>query len=162
MREDPQTLTVKASVRHWRICTSETMHALPDPAHPDQAVLQNVPFFVDGLHFGDVVRLGPPDELGIRPIEAVVTTSGHVRFLALTGPLAIPELADHLEDTFPEYALRTEGDGEYFLAVSVHPDLDPDDVAFEMILWFEEHGVLPGADSIGISEATESEIGPLR
>jgi hypothetical protein len=40
--------------------------------------------------------------------------------------------------------------------------LDPDDVAFEVILWFEEHGVLPGDDSIGISEATESEVGPLR
>jgi hypothetical protein len=90
MREEPQTLTVMAPVPHWRICTSETMHALPDPAHPDQAVFQNVPFFVDGLNFGDVVRLGPPDELGVRPIEAVVTTNGHVRFLALTGPLAIP------------------------------------------------------------------------
>ena len=40
----------------------EVMTALADPADPDQAVLVNVPFLVDGLNFGDLVRLGEPDE----------------------------------------------------------------------------------------------------
>lgn len=35
------------------------MHALPDPADPDQAVLDNVTFFVDGLNHGpDRARRG--------------------------------------------------------------------------------------------------------
>jgi Domain of unknown function (DUF4265) len=161
MRENQQTLTVSARVRYPSVCSSESMHALPDPSDPDQAVIQNVPFFVDGLNFGDLVGLGPPDEMGIRPIEAVVTPSGHVRFLALTAPLPAADLFDHLHGMFPEYAVRIEGDGEGLLAISVHPDLDPDDVAFEVTLWFEEHGVLPGDDSIGISEMLGSEIGPL-
>ena len=70
MRERQQTFVVRGHVREPSIGGSETIHALPDPADPDQAVIQNVPFFVDGLNFGDIVRLGPPDDIGVRPIEA--------------------------------------------------------------------------------------------
>ena len=102
-----------------------------------------------------------PDEIGIRPIEAIVAPSGHRRFLALTGPLSAPELVEHLCDIFPEYGIQTES-GEGLLAVSVHPDLDPDEVAFEVVLWFEEQGVLPSDHSVGITEPLASEVGPLR
>jgi hypothetical protein len=159
--EESRTFAVNAAVSYPSICSTESMHALPDPADPAQAVIQNVPFFVDGLNFGDVVLLGPPDALGIRPIEEIVTPSGHVRFLAVTGPLSADELFEHLYDTFPEYALHIEGHGDGLLAISVHPDLDPDDVAFEVILWFEEHGVLTDDDIAGITELITSEVGPI-
>jgi hypothetical protein len=160
MREDAQTLTVRGHVRHQTFCSSETMDALSDPADPDQAVIQNVPFFVDGLNFGDVVRLGPSDDIGIRPIEAVVIPSGCVRFLVVTGPLSESELADHLSDLFPPHAVRIET-GEGLLAVSVHPDLGPQEAVFEVFDWFEAQGVPPGDDSVGVSHLLESEVGPL-
>ena len=31
----------------------------------------------------DLVRIGPPDHIGVQPIEAVVEASGHVRFLLI-------------------------------------------------------------------------------
>ena len=161
MREREKTVTVSARVSYPSTCSSETMHALPDPADSDQAVIQNVPFFVKGLNFGDVVGLGVADDLGIRRIEAVVTPSGHARFLVLTGPLSITDLDAHLHDIFPSYALRIEGSGDGLLAVSVHPDLDPEDVSYEVILWFEEQGLVPEDEDIGISEPVESQIGPL-
>jgi hypothetical protein len=161
VRRDQQTFTVRGFVRDAALCSSETMHALPDPADPDQAVIQNVPFFVDGLNFGDLVRLGPPDQNGIRPIEAVVERSGHVRFLVLIGPLSGGELIDHLHDLFPEYALSIEGHDDLLLSVSVHPDLEPDAVAFEVVLWFDDQGIPPDDESVGITDRYESEVGPL-
>jgi Domain of unknown function (DUF4265) len=160
MKEEHQTLTVRGHVRHQTFCSSETMYALPDPADPDQAVIQNVPFFVDGLNFGDVVRLGPRDDIGIRPIESVVIPSGCVRFLVVTGPLSESDLADHLTGLFPSHMVRVEtGDG--LLAVSVHPDLEPQEAVFEVFDWFEAKGVPPGDDSVGVSHLLESEVGPL-
>jgi hypothetical protein len=160
MREEQQTLTVRGHVRHASTCSSETLHALPDPTDPHQAVIQNVPFFVDGLNFGDVVRLGPPDDIGIRPIEAVVIPSGCVRFLVVTGPLSESDLVDHLCDLFSSHAVRVEI-GEGLVAVSVHPDLEPEEAVFEVFDWFEAQGVPPGDDSVGVSHLLESEIGPL-
>ena len=160
MRKEQQTFVVRGHVRDPLICGSETMHALPDPAEPDQAVIDNVPFFVDGLNFGDIVRLGRPDDIGIRPIEAVIIPSGCIRFLVAHGPLAAEDLVDRLYGLFPLPMVHIErGDG--LLAVSVHPDLDPEEVAFEVILWFEERGTDPDGDIAGISEFFESEAGPL-
>jgi hypothetical protein len=160
MREEQQTLTVRGRVRHQTFCSSETMHALPDPADPDQAVIQNVPFFVDGLNFGDIVRLGPADDIGIRPIEGVAVPSGCVRFLVVIGPFLEADLIDDLADHFGFPAVRAES-GEGLISVSVHPDLEPDEVAFEVILWFEERGANPDDHGVGISEFFESEVGPL-
>jgi uncharacterized protein DUF4265 len=160
MREEPQTLIVGGFVRYPTVCSRETMHALPDPADPDQAMIQNVPFFVDGLNFGDVVRLGPPDDIGIRPIEAVVIPSGCVRFLVLTGPLPEPDLVEHLSDLFPAPEVRAES-GEGLVAVSVHPDLEPEEAVYEVFDWFEARGIPPGDESVGVSHLFESEIGPL-
>jgi hypothetical protein len=160
MREEQQTLTVRGNVRHPSICSTETMHALPDGADPNQAVMQNVPFFVDGLNFGDVVRLGPPDEVGIRPIEAVVIPSGCVRFLALTGPLRQSDLVEHLYGLFQPPLIRIET-GEGLISVSVHPDLEPEAPVYEVFDWFEARGIPPGDESVGVSNVFESEIGPL-
>ena len=160
MREEPQTLTVRGFVRQSSICSSETMHALPDPADPDQAMIQNVPFFVDGLNFGDVVRLGRTDDIGIRPIEAVVIPSGCVRFLVVTGPLSESDLIEDLSEIFPPHQVRIES-GEGLISVSVHPDLEPEEAVYEVFDWFEERGVPPGAESVGVSELFESAIGPL-
>ena len=160
MREEQQTFVVRGHVRDRSICGSETMHALPDPADPDQAIIQNVPFFVDGLNFGDVVRLGRPDDIGIRPIEAVVIPSGCVRFLVVIGPLSGEHLVEHLYELFPLPMVRIES-GDGLLAVCVHPDLDPHEVVFEVFDWFELQGVPPGDEIVGVSELFESEIGPL-
>ena len=54
----------------------ETMHALPDPADPAQAVIQNVPFFIDGLNFGD---LSSGDLKPVIPCDKV-----QFRFLGIT------------------------------------------------------------------------------
>jgi hypothetical protein len=160
VREEPQTLTVRGYVRPPSICSSETMHALPDPADPDQAVIDNVPFFVDGVNFGDIVCLGPPDDIGIRPIEGVVVPSGCIRFLVILGPLCGDDLIEHLYDLFSLPMVRIEG-GHNLLAVSVHPDVDPEEVAFEVVLWFEEKGIDPVNETVGITEFFESEVGPL-
>ncbi len=162
MSRDQDTVTVRAPARRYAPCSSETMHALPDPADPDQAVLQNVPFFVDGLNFGDVVRLGAPDEIGIRPIERVVVPSGHLHFLILLGSLSASNLIVHLGENFPEYAIRTEGDGDGLLSVSVHPDLEPEEVVYAVFDWLEVQDLPPGDDSVGVTNLFESEIGPLR
>jgi Domain of unknown function (DUF4265) len=161
MREEPGTLIVSGRARYPSRGSRETMHALPDPADPDQAVIVNVPFFVNGLNFGDVVRLGRSDDIGIRAIEEIVIPSGHTRFLALTGFLSAPDLVDRLHHAFPSYALRIEGDGDGLLSVSVHPDLVPDDVVYEVFDWFEEEGVPPGDESVGVTSLFESEVGPL-
>jgi hypothetical protein len=160
MRERPQTVTVRGFVRQRAICSSETMHALPDPADSGQAVIQNVPFFVDGLNFGDVVRLGPPDEIGIRPIDAVVIPSGCVRFLVVTGLHCESDLVAHLACLFSPHEVRMEI-GEGLISVSVHPDREPEEVVFEVFDWFEQQGVPPGDDSVGVSNLFESEVGPM-
>jgi len=161
MREEQQTLIVRGHARYPSAGSSETMDALPDPADPDQAVIVSVPFFVNGLNFGDLVCLGPPDDIGIRPIEGIVIPSGHTRFLALTGFLSAPDLVDRLHHAFPSYALRVEGDGEDLLSVSVHPDLLADDVVYEVFDWFEEEGIPPGDESVGVTSLFASEVGPL-
>jgi hypothetical protein len=161
VRRGDRTITVSGMARQPSSCSRETMHALPDPSDPDQAVIQNVPFFVDGLNFGDIVLLGPSDQLGIRPIEGVVMPSGHTRFLVLTGDLSAPDLTAHLYEVYPEYALRIEGHDVELLSVSVHPDLDPEDVVFEVFDWFVDEGVPTGDESVGVSPLFESEVGPL-
>lgn len=161
MRQEQGTLIVSGRASYPSTAERETMHAFPDPADPDQAVIVNVPFFVNGLNFGDVVRLGKPDEIGIRPVEAIVIPSGHTRFLALTGFLSAPDLVDRLHHAFPSYALRIEGDGEGLLSVSVHPDLVPDEVVYEVFDWFEEEGIVPGDESVGVTSLFESRVGPL-
>jgi hypothetical protein len=160
VRREQQTLLVRGHVQHQAFCSSETMHALLDPADPNQAVIQNVPFFVDGLNFGDVVRLGQPDEAGIRPIEAIVAASGCVHFTVLMGELPETDLMRHLAGLFHPYAVRTEpGDG--LLAVSVHPDLDPVNVVHAVFDWFEELVPPPADDLFGVSRIFETEVGPV-
>jgi hypothetical protein len=107
---------------------AEVLHAAPDPADPDQAVLVNVPFLVDGLNFGDLVRLGRADDRGVRPILEVVMASGCVHVLVAAGEDYARELVDELEELFPAYALRVEGADHELLSLSIHPDLDPDEV----------------------------------
>jgi hypothetical protein len=107
---------------------TEVMHAAPDPADPDQAVLVNVPFLVDGLNFGDLVRLGPEDDCGVRPILEVAIPSGCVHALVAAGEDCASQLVAELEELFPAYALRIEGAHGDLLSVSIHPDLDPDEV----------------------------------
>ncbi|HEY7266874.1 MAG TPA: DUF4265 domain-containing protein [Solirubrobacterales bacterium] len=160
MRGEQPTLTVSAIVRHVPFCSGETMQALPDPADPNQAVIQNVPFFVDSLNFGDLVRLGPADEMGIRPVEEIVTPSGCVHFTVLTGELPQADLVAYLSDLFHPYAVRIES-GESLLAVSVHPDLEPEEVVYCVFDWFEDLEPPPAEDAFGVSPLFESEVGPL-
>jgi hypothetical protein len=107
---------------------TEVMHAAPDPASPDQAVIVNVPFMVDGLNFGDLVRVGPEDECGVRPIIEVVVPSGCVHVLVAGPPEGARDLIGELEELFPTWALRIENGNDTLLSMSIHPDLDPDDV----------------------------------
>jgi hypothetical protein len=107
---------------------NEVMHAMPDPASPDQAVLANVPFMVDGLNFGDLVRVGPEDECGVRPILEVVVPSGCVHVLVAADPDGAGDLIAELEKLFPSWALRIENGDGTLLSMSIHPDLDPDEV----------------------------------
>jgi hypothetical protein len=160
MSHHHETLDVRGHVRGSAICSSETMQALPDPADRKQAVIQNVPFFVDAVNFGDVVRLGPPDQTGIRPIEAVVIPSGCIHFVVLVGTLSEARLTDHLTQLFPSPRVRIES-GHGLLAVSVHPDLAPEEVVYEIFDWFERQEPSPGDDDFGVTNLFESEVGPL-
>src|SRR3954451_25424272 len=138
---------------------TEVMDALPDPAHPHQAVLLNVPFLVDGLNYGDIVRLGPEDAVGVRPITEVVLASGHVHMLAATEEREALDLVAHLERTFPAYALRIEGAHAHLLSVSVHPDLDPEDVQAAIEEWLgHEFG---DDESLAVGPPCETAVGPL-
>src|SRR5687768_7047835 len=87
---------------------SEVMHALPDPSDPDQAVLVNVPVMVDGLNYGDIVRLAPEDDFGVRRIVEVVVASGHQHMLAAVEDGEAQDLVNELERMFPSWALRVE------------------------------------------------------
>jgi hypothetical protein len=130
-----ETIRVSASIDEPELPTSEVMHALADPADPDQAVLANVPVLVDGVNYGDLVRLGPEDECGVRPILEVVIPSGHAHFLAAAEPGEAGDLIAELERNFPAYALRIEGASDSIVSVSVHPDFDPSPVAATAAAW---------------------------
>ena len=138
----------------------EVMFALPDPAHPDQAVLVSVPFLVDELNFGDIVRLGAEDEVGVRPILEVVVPSGHVHLVAATEPGEGFELVAELDRTFPSYALRITEANDHLISVSVHPDLDPDAVSAVIVAWLGAGADEPEGE-LAIGPACETEVGPL-
>jgi len=139
---------------------SEVMDALRDPADPNQAVLVNVPFLVDGLNYGDVVRLGPADECGVRPIVEVVVASGHVHLLAATERDEACELIAHLERSFPSYALQIEGAHGNLLAISVHPHLDPDAVEAAIAAWLGADAV-DEEEGLALGPSCETELGPV-
>jgi hypothetical protein len=160
MKREHETIAVRGHVHGSAVCSSETMHALSDPADRDQAVIQNVPFFVDAVNFGDLVRLGSPDALGVRPIEAVVLPSGCVHFVILTASLSEPDLTEHLLRLFPFPEIRFES-GHDLLAVSLHPDLPPEYVLHEVFDWFERQHLPPDHDFFEITELFQSEAGPL-
>ena len=136
---------------------SEVLHALPDPADPDQAILINVPVLVDGLNFGDIVRLAPTDEAGVRRILEVVVASGHVHMLAATAEGEAADLVNQLERMFPSWALRIERASETIMSVSVHPHLDPVDVSDVIARWLaEDAGV---EEDLALTAPCESDLG---
>jgi Domain of unknown function (DUF4265) len=157
----PETLRVRAPAEADLPIKSETMHARPDPADPHQAVLVNAPFYVDWLNYGDLVRVGEEDEAGVRPITEVLTASGHVRVMVVTGGYSIRALNKDLHSRFPAYALRTEGDGDRMLSVSVHPDLDPEKVAEAIVAWLDEQGAEPDDENVALSPILETRLGPV-
>jgi hypothetical protein len=130
-----ETIRVSAAINEPELPLSEVMQALADPADPDQAVVANVPVLVDGVNYGDLVRLGPEDECGVRPIAEVVVPSGHVHLLAAAEPGEVLDLAAELERSFPAYALRMEAASDSVLSVSIHPDLDVCEVAGTIASW---------------------------
>jgi hypothetical protein len=149
--QDAEVIRVNAPVDDPELgIHTEVMSAAPDPADPDQAIVLNAPFLLDCLNFGDLVRLGPEDECGVRPIVEVVTASGHVHVLAATAPGDAHLLAAELERTFADYAIRIEGAQGSVLSVSIHPHLDADEVADVIAAWLAAN---PEADE-------ESEDGP--
>ena len=158
---DPDGIRVSAPVDDPDLpILTEVMWAAPDPADPDQAVLLNVPVIVDGLNFGDIVRLGPVDECGVRPIVEVVLASGHVRLGALTEAGEAAGLIAELERMFPPYALRIEGHSEWLLSISVHPDLDPDEVVAVIEAWLG--AAADAEEGLAIGPIVETELGRVR
>lgn len=156
-----QTLRIRAPIDEpGSAVTSEVMHAAQDPAAKDQAVVLNTPFWVDGLNFGDIVRVGREDETGVRPIIEVVIASGHCRVMAVTGSYDIRGLDKRLRQSFPEYALRIEGNGDGVLSVSVHPDLEAEEVLDSMDAWLEEQGA-HGEEDVALSPVIQTSLGPV-
>lgn len=136
---DVDTIRVAAPVIDANIpVCSEVMYALPDPSDPDQAVLINVPVMVDGLNFGDIVRLAPEDDFGVRRIVEVVVASGHQHLLVAVEEGEAADLVNELERMFPSWALRVEGASETVLSISVHPHLDADVVGAVIAGWLAE------------------------
>ena len=136
---DAETIRVAAPVTEADIpVCSEVMHALPDPAHPDQAVLVNVPVLVDGLNFGDIVRLAPQDDFGVRRVVEVVEASGHVHMLVAVEAGEAADLVAELERMFPTWALQIEAASETIMSVSIHPHLDADAVGEVIAAWVAE------------------------
>lgn len=136
---DAETIRVAAPVVEAEIpVCSEVMYALPDPADPDQAVLINVPVLVDGINFGDIVRLAPEDDFGVRRIVEVVEASGHSHLLAGPAEGEAPDLIAELERTFPWWAIRFAYASETLLSVSVHPHLDADEVGAVIAGWLAD------------------------
>jgi Domain of unknown function (DUF4265) len=158
---DVDTIRVAAPVNELEIpICSEVMYALPDPADPDQAVLANVPFLVDELNYGDLVRLGEEDEHGVRPILEVVVASGHVHLLAATEPGEGFELVAELERNFPSYALVVTEANDHLLSIGVHPDIDPGDVSAVVQAWLGADATDP-EEELAIGPPCETELGPL-
>lgn len=133
---DAETIRVAAPVidADLPVC-SEVMYALPDPSDPDQAVLINVPVLVDGINFGDIVRLTPEDDFGVRRIVEVVVASGHVHMLAAVAEGEASDLVAELERMFPSWALRIEAASATIVSISVHPHLDADEVGEVVAGW---------------------------
>ena len=158
---DAETIRVAAPVieQDIPIC-SEVMNALPDPADHDQAVLASVPFLLDGLNFGDIVRLGDEDENGVRPILEVVVASGHIHLLAATEPGEGFELVAQLHRMFPGYGLRITQANDHLLSVSVHPDLDPKRVFSVIESWLGTDSLEPD-ERLAMSEPCVTELGLL-
>ena len=142
---------------------TEVLYAAPDPADPDQAVLVNVPFLVDGLNFGDLVRLGPEDECGVRPIIEVVMASGCVHVLVAADEGVASGLVAELDELFPAYALRIEGARGELLSLSIHPDLEPDEVLGVAAEYLEAAGDFDPdlEEEPAIGPVCESDLGML-
>lgn len=158
---DADRVRVAAPVNEFDLPVGrEVMSALADPADPDQAVLVNVPFLVDGLNYGDLVHLGEADEAGIRPILEVALASGHVHLVAATEPDEVHGLAAQLERTFPSYALRITAANDSLLSVSVHPDLDPEDVSDVIEAWLGDTAEDPD-EGLALGRPCATELGPL-
>ena len=117
---------------------SEVMAALPDPSDPDQAVLINVPVMVDGINYGDIVRLAPEDDLGVRRIVEVVVASGHAHMLVAVEDGEAVDLVNQLERMFPSWALRIEAASATILTVSIHPHLEADEVGAVIAGWLAD------------------------
>jgi hypothetical protein len=168
VRQGPETTTdvirVNAPVDDPDIPVwTEVLHAAQDPADPDQAVLINVPFLVDGLNFGDLVRLGVEDDRGVRPILEVAMASGCVHVLVAAGEDHAGELVGELEELFPVHALRIEGAHAELLSMSIHPDLDPDEVVGVVADFLEaaEDFNPDLEEGPAIGPVCQSELGPL-
>jgi len=136
---------------------SELMFALPDPSDPDQAVLINVPVMVEGLNYGDIVRIAPEDEIGVRRIVEVVVASGHQHMLVAVEDGEAADLVNELERMFPSWALCVEAASATILTVSVHPHLDPDEVGAVIAAWLAED--LDDEESLAMTVPCESELG---
>ena len=162
--QEMETIRVAAPVGdpELPIC-SEVMYALPDPAHADQAVLVNTPFLVDELNYGDIVRLGPEDDCGIRPIHEVVLASGHVHFLVETEAGEGIELIAALERSLPAYAFRITRARDELFSISVHPDLDADMIAASVEEWLglEPDGLDAYEEGPAVGPICATELGPL-
>jgi len=117
---------------------SEVMYALPDPSDPDQAVLINVPVMIDWLNYGDIVRLAPEDDFGVRRIVEVIVASGHQHLLVAVEEGESADLVNELERMFPSWALLVAGMSPTVLSVSVHPHLDADEVGQVIAGWLAE------------------------
>ncbi len=155
-----ETIRVAAPVIEADIpVCSEVMHALPDPADPDQAVLINVPVLVDGVNFGDIVRLAPEDDFGVRRIVEVVEASGHVHMLAAVAEGEAGELVAELERMFPSWALRIEGASATILSISVHPHLDAEDVGAVVAAWLADE--VDDEEELAMTEPCLSELGAV-
>lgn len=117
-----------------QIC-DEIVYALPDPADHDQAIIATVPVLAGGINYGDLVRVGSPDEEGNRPLLEVVKPSGNVHIVAAAEPGEAHQLAAMLERRYPAYALRTQVACETVVSASVHPDLCPGEVSGVIAEW---------------------------
>ncbi len=134
-----ETIRVAAPVIDAEIpICSEVMEALPDPSDPDQAVLINVPVLVDGLNFGDIVRLASEDDVDVRRITEVVVASGHVHMLVAVEDGEMSDLVGELERMFPAWALRFVAASDTIASISVHPALDSDEVSEVIAAWIAE------------------------
>lgn len=118
-----------------QICT-EVLYALPDPANHDQAIIASVPVLAHAINYGDLVRLGSPDDDGNRPVLEVVKPSGNVHIVAAAETGEAHQLAAMLERRYPAHTIRTQVARETVVSVSVHPDLCVDEVTDAIVEWF--------------------------